>query len=114
MDPSGKDSLGAIRYNEEVIKAIITMAMTEVEGIAGVESRSTGNILSRKSDSRINKISLEEKNLTVDLSISVKYGQSLQDVAKNAQSKVHEKIEAMTDLTVNAINVNVTALEIEE
>jgi len=30
MDPAEKDSLGAIRYNDEVIKTMVTMAMAEV------------------------------------------------------------------------------------
>ncbi len=113
-DPSEQDTLGAIRYNDEVIKTMVNMAMAEVEGVAGIESRSTGNILSRKSDSHINKISIDGKNLTVDLAIMVKYGLSLREVAQNVQCKVQEKIEAMTDLTVNTINVTVTALEMEE
>jgi uncharacterized alkaline shock family protein YloU len=113
-DSSAQDTLGAIRYNEDVIKTMVTMALSEVEGVAAIENRTAGNLLSRKSVSNINKIIMDGKNLTVDLAIVVKYGLSLRDAAQNVQRKVQEKIEAMTDLKVNAINVNVAGLDIEE
>ncbi len=113
-DSFGQGTLGAIRYNDDVIKTIISMALSEVEGIVGIESRAASNLLSRKSDSHINKITMDGKNLTIDLTIAVKYGLSLRDAAQNVQNKVQEKIEAMTDLKVNAVNVTVAGLDIEE
>ncbi len=113
-DSSGQGTLGAIRYNDDVIKTMVGMAMSEVEGVAGIESRTASNLLSRKSDSHINKITVDGKNLTIDLAIAVKYGLSLWDAAQNVQHKIQEKIEAMTDLKVNAVNVTISGLDIEE
>jgi len=114
MDPAEKDSLGVIRYNDDVIKTMVAMAMAEVEGVAGVESRTATNLLSRKSDSHINKITMDGKNLTIDMAIVVRHGLSLRDAAQNVQRKVQEKIEAMTDLKIMAVNVTVAGLDIEE
>ncbi|WP_347488187.1 Asp23/Gls24 family envelope stress response protein [Desulfoscipio sp. XC116] len=113
-DPLGQNNLGDIRYNEDVLKTMISMALSEVEGVYGMESRSSGNILSRKSISHINKISIEGKNATIDLSIVVAYGLLLRDVAKNVQNKVIEVIETMTDLNVDAVNVTVAGLDIKD
>ncbi|AGL02735.1 Asp23/Gls24 family envelope stress response protein [Desulfoscipio gibsoniae] len=113
-NPLEQNDLGVIRYNEDVLKTMIGMTLSEVEGVAGFEGRSSGNLLNRKSVSHINKISIEEKNVTIELSIVVEYGLPLRDAAQNVQHKVREVIEAMTDLYVNAVNVTVAGLDIKD
>lgn len=112
--PSEKNAMGTIRYNEDVIKTMVGMALNGVEGVAGMESRGTGNLLSRKNLSHVNKITMEEKKVSLDLSIVVKYGLPLRDVAQQVQHKVKETIESMTDLNVGSVNVTVSGLDFNE
>jgi uncharacterized alkaline shock family protein YloU len=112
--PSEKNAMGTIRYNEDVIKAMVGIALNGIEGVAGIEGRGTGNILGRKYLSHVNKIAVEEKRVSLDLSIVVKYGLPLRDVAQQVQQKVKEIIESMTDLNVGAINITVSGLDINE
>jgi len=112
--PSEKNNLGTIRYNEDVLRTMIGIALSQVEGVAGVESRVAGNILARKSYSHINKITVEEKKVSVDISIVARYGMLLRECAQNVQRKIKENIEEMTDLLVAAVNVTVASLDFQE
>ncbi|WP_027366142.1 Asp23/Gls24 family envelope stress response protein [Desulfotruncus alcoholivorax] len=112
--PSEKNSMGTIRYNEDVLRTIVGIALSQVEGIAGVESRVAGNILARKSYSHISKITVEDKKVIVDVAIVAKYGMLLRECAQTVQQKIKENIEEMTDLYVAAVNVTVASLDLQE
>lgn len=112
--PSEHNSLGTIRYNEEVLRTMVNMALSEVEGISGVDGRGSGNILGRKNYTHVNKINVEENKAVIELSIVVEYGLLLRDVAQQVQQKVRERIESMTDLRVEAVNVTVAGLDLKE
>ena len=115
MDSSKQETLGAIHYNDDVIKTMVTMVLNEVEGIATIENRTTaGNLLGRKNNSHINKISVDGKSLTIELTITIDYGLSLMETARKAQQKIKEKIESMTDLTIGAINITISGLDMKE
>lgn len=110
--PSEHNSLGTIKYNEDVIRTMVNMALSDVEGIGEIEGRSSGKILSRKHNSNINKISIEGKDAVIELSITADYGLLLRDTAQNVQQKIKEIIESMTDLNVRAVNVTITGLNL--
>lgn len=112
--PSEQNSLGTIRYNEDVIRTMVNMALSHVEGISGTEGRGSGNILGRKNNSHILKVNVEGQSAVIDLSIIVEYGLLLRDVAQKVQQKVKETIETMTDLQVEAVNVTVAGLDLQE
>ncbi|SFG75459.1 Uncharacterized conserved protein YloU, alkaline shock protein (Asp23) family [Desulfotomaculum arcticum] len=112
--PSEKNNMGTIRYNEDVLKTMVGIALSQVEGVAGVEGRVTGSILGRKNYSYIHKITVEEKKVIVDVSIVAKYGMLLRECAQTVQQKIKENIEEMTDLYVAAVNVTVASLDLQE
>jgi len=111
MDLAKEKSIGSIRYSDDVIKTIISLAVNDVKGVAAVENRMVGGLLGSKTESHVGKINVDGKNLTVDLIIVVKYGLFLKDVAQEVQRKVYDRIESMTDLIVSAVNVTVSGLD---
>lgn len=105
---------GTVIISEEVIAAIATVAIADVEGVAGLNVKTGSDIMEIigvkgvKDWGRGLKVEITEDNeLTVDCDINVKYGQVVVEVAKNAQSAVLSAIESMTGIRAAAVNINV-------
>jgi uncharacterized alkaline shock family protein YloU len=50
--------------------------------------------------------------IEIDLYVTLEYGVSLPAVARNAKSNVKYRVEEMTGLTVNAVNVHVENIRV--
>lgn len=114
---SRSDELGNIHISEEVLAVIAAAAVLEVEGIGGLAANlgtDLAELLGKKNLSRGIHIQVEDENVTVDLSILVKYGYTIPDVARAVQEAVAGSIEATSGLTVAAVNVNVGGVVFEK
>ncbi len=114
---SRSDKLGNIHISEEVLAVIAAAAVLEVEGIGGLAANlgtDLAELLGKKNLSRGIHIQVEDENVTVDLSILVKYGYTIPDVARAVQEAVAGSIEATSGLTVAAVNVNVGGVVFEK
>ena len=114
---SRSDELGSIHISEEVLAVIAAAAVLEVEGIGGLAANlgtDLSELLCKKNLSRGIHIQVEDENVTVDLSILVKYGYTIPDVARAVQEAVAGSIEATSGLTVAAVNVNVGGVVFEK
>ena len=114
---SRSDERGNIHISEEVLAVIAAAAVLEVEGIGGLPANlgtDLAKLLGKKNLSRGIHIQVEDENVTVDLSILVKYGYTIPDVARAVQEAVAGSIEATSGLTVAAVNVNVGGVVFEK
>ena len=114
---SRSDELGNIHISEEVLAVIAAAAVLEVEGIGGLAANlgtDLAELLGKKNLSRGIHIQVEDENVTVDLSILVKYGYTIPDVARAVQEAVAGSVEATSGLTVAAVNVNVGGVVFEK
>lgn len=114
---SRSDELGNIHISEEVLAVIAAAAVLEVEGIGGLAANlgtDLAELLGKKNLSRGIHIQVENGNVTVDLSILVKYGYTIPDVARAVQEAVAGSVEATSGLTVAAVNVNVGGVVFEK
>ena len=89
---------GAVLISEDVIATIVSHAVNEVEGVAGL---SNASIINRYKSIRV---TISECN------IIVVYGQSVFDAAKAVQKSISNAIQAMTGIEAESINVNVTGI----
>ena len=109
--------LGAIKIANEVVSIIAGLAATEIDGIAGMSGGVVGGIaemLGRKNFSKGVKVEVGEREAAVDLSIIVRYGARIPDVALSAQENVKKAIETMTGLSVVEVNVHVQGVHFPE
>lgn len=114
---SRSDELGSIHISEEVLAVIAAAAVLEVEGIGGLAANlgtDLAELLGKKNLSRGIHIQVEDGNVTVDLSILVKYGYTIPDVVRAVQEAVAGSVEATSGLTVAAVNVNVGGVVFEK
>ena len=105
---------GTIHIAEDVIAAIAVDAVREVEGVSGMMTGLGGSVTdlvtnkkNAQKGAKSVKISMEDGSLSLDLYLTVAYGNPILEVAENAQKAVKSAIEAMTGCTVGIVNVHV-------
>ena len=110
------DELGNIHISEEVLAVIASAAALEVEGVSSLASGSKdiGDLLGKKNPARGIRVQVEEERVQVELTILVKYGYTIMDVAKAVQDAVTTNIESMSGLSVQAVDINVGGVSFEK
>lgn len=114
---NANENTGNVVISDEVVSVISAIAAKSVEGVNGMQSGITGGIvefLGKKNPSKGVKVSINNGVVDIDLSISVKYGTKIQDVAWEIQGKVKTEVESMTGFTVNSVNVSVDGIVMPE
>ena len=104
---------GNIMISEDVITTIVEHTMTEVEGFAGFITKPGADIadLIGKNWGKGMRIQISEDNsVAISCNISMKYGYSVVDVAKNAQCAVTSAVESMTGVKVTVVDINVCGI----
>ena len=100
---------GAVMISEEVIAAIVTNAVADVEGVVSIGAARSN--LERKLLNKGMKITITETNdVTIDCNIVVAYGSAVVTVAAAVQEAAAAAVEAMTGIKPVAINVNVAGI----
>lgn len=110
------DELGNIHISEEVLAVIAAAAALEVEGVSSLASggKDIGDLLGKKNLARGIHVQVEEERVQVELTILVKYGYTILDVAKAVQDAVSTNIESMSGLSVQAVNINVGGVSFDK
>ena len=110
------DGEGVIQIANDVVSSIAGLAVMEIEGVA----RLTGNItrelitkLGRKSLSKGIRLNFSGNEITVDVSIEVKFGYNIVEVSKNVQDRVKTNVNTMTGLKVSTVNVRVSGIDMD-
>lgn len=90
---------GNLLISEDVIVSIVSHAISEVEGIVGLVSKHWGK--------GVKVQILNDTTVIVECNVIVAYGVSIVNTAKAAQAAVISAIDAVTNIKVKAVNVNV-------
>ena len=94
---------GNVMISEDVVSTIVAHAAEEVDGVDA--------LVAKKNWGKSIKIVIGEANeLIIDCNVTVKYGQSVVDVAKAVQEAVTVAVESMTGVKVTTMNVNVCGI----
>lgn len=105
---------GSVMISEDVIASIVSHAVTEVEGVVGLNVKpgaDIAEIIGKKAWAKGLKITIGEKDeVYIDCNLTVCYGQSVVDVAKAAQEAIISALEAMTGVAIAKVNVNVCGI----
>lgn len=108
---------GDVCIAEDVIQRIISAAVTETDGVAGLASGISGDVsdyLGVKSMPKGLRIVTDENGaMTIDVVLLVRYGSKLVEVAEQVQQRVLASVEAITGREA-AVNVHVTGISFEK
>ena len=106
----------SVTISDDVIIGIAMNAAKEIDGVASIPSKITSGdlkeIFTKKLSGKGVKVNIEDKNVSMDMYITVKYGVNIPKVAEEVQSSVKAAVENMTGLNVTVINVNVAGIAV--
>lgn len=108
--------VGSVQIADEVIAIIAGLAAMEVDGVASIEDRSANELAGRlgmKTAPKGVKVTVMDTSVSCDLSLNLKYGYSIPELALNVQEHVKNAIENMTGLAVIDVNVRIAGIEAE-
>lgn len=110
---SREEELGSINVSDEVLAAIAGAAALEVEGVGGLGSGGGSDVaamVSRKVLSKSVRLAVEDDDVCVDISVLVKYGYVVPQVAQAVQDAVKSAMENTSGLNVVCVNVVVAGV----
>jgi len=100
-----------IQISEDVVAVIAGVAVSEVQGVAGMAGGFAGGITEvlsgKKNLAKGIKVDISESEVKIDVNIIVEYGSRIPDVAFEIQNRVKKAVEGMTGLKVEEVNVHV-------
>ena len=105
--------LGDVQISDDALAAIAGIAATEVEGVASMAGNITNELVSKfgvKSLSKGVKITVDDGQVFVDVSINILYEKNIPEVSAKVQERVKTLIESMTGLTVPEVKVKVAGV----
>ena len=105
---------GTVLISEDVISAIVAHAVSEVEGVVGLEVKPGADIaelIGKKNWGKGVKVSiLDDNSVKIECNVNVIYGCSVVNVANAVQEAICNAVESMTGITINTVNVNVCGI----
>lgn len=113
---SRPDELGNIHISEEVLAVISAAAALEVEGVGSLSPNlgtDLAELLGKKNLSKGVHIAVNEGSVNVEVSIFIKYGYTIPEVAKGVQDAVFSAISNTSGLTVECVNIHVAGVSFE-
>lgn len=110
---SRSDEMGNIHISTDVLAVIAAAAVLEVEGVGGMAAglgTDVAELVGRKVLTKGVRLTMTEDEVTIDLSVLVKYGYAVPDVAKAVQEAVMSAVENTSGLSVSCVNVTVAGV----
>nr|WP_317282196.1 Asp23/Gls24 family envelope stress response protein [uncultured Sellimonas sp.] len=112
-----EEEIGQVQIADEVVAIIAGLAAMEVDGVSSMAGTATRELISklgRKNLSKGVKVDVLEGVVTVSLSLNLRFGKNVLEVASKVQEKVKAAIENMTGLTVADVNVKISGVDESE
>ena len=94
---SNEKDKGKVVYNVGILRNIVTLAVAEVEGTIPIEQSKKGGI----------SLFIEKDGVYADVSVVVKYGFNIPELAYRIQQSVKQSVENMTHFKVAEVDVHI-------
>ena len=110
---SRSDEMGNIHISEEVLAVIAAAAAKEVDGVGGLSGGLGVELAELVAGKKLNRgidIRVADESISIRVSILVKHGHIITDVARAVQDAVWSAIENTTGLQVESVNVHVSGV----
>ena len=92
---------------------IAALAATETKGVAYLSGSLTHDVIAKHSSTNLSKgvmVTVEGKNVSVQISLIIEYGCSVPVVTAKVQERVKSAIENMTGLEVTEVKITVAGV----
>ena len=114
---SRQEELGSVNISEEVLAVIAGAAAMEVDGVSALGTTLTNDVaalVTRKSVAKGVHLEVEGEAVLVDVTILVKYGYVVPEVAKNVQDAIQNAVMNTSGLDVAGVNVTVSGVTFQK
>lgn len=114
---SRQEELGSVNISEEVLAVIAGAAAMEVDGVSALGttlSNDVAALVNRKSVAKGVHLEVEGEAVMVDVTILVKYGYVVPEVAKNVQDAIQNAVMNTSGLDVASVNVTVSGVTFQK
>lgn len=116
--PVEEETIGNIKISVDVVAKIASISATEIDGVACMRTNFVNEVVqklgAKKSGTQGVKVEIAEDMANIDLYLVVDYGVKIPELAWNVQEKVKESVEAMTGLSVTAVNIHIEGINFEK
>ena len=110
-------SIGSVQIADDVVAMIASLATTEIEGVSAMAGNVTNELMSKVGVKKLTKgvkVDILEKNVTVDLAVTMDYGYNIPATCQKVQAKVKAAIENMTGLTCSDVNIRIAGINMNK
>ena len=111
-----EDKVGVVQIADDVVAMIASLAATEVEGVSSLAGNITNELISRVGAKKLTKavrVTVAERNVKVDLALTMEYGYSTPATCHQVQAKVKAAIENMTGLGCSNVNIRIAGVKLK-
>lgn len=113
MEPIQKSTAGSLKISEDVLATVTRLAIQEIDGVHCLAQSipTVKEMVFTTNASRPVKISLNGDVAQIDVSVIVKFGYKIRDVAEEIQNAVKDSVQNMTGVTVSKVNIYVAGVK---
>ena len=104
---------GSVMISEDVIISIVAHAVSEVDGVVSINSKPAAELADMigKKWGKGMRITIGENNaITIDVDVTIGYGQSVVAIAGAVQTAIIGAVQSMTGVEAVTVNVNVNGI----
>ena len=116
-----KTDLGEINITKETIRSIVSLNLADVKGVVGsrksiikeITDMLRGDMSENKTEetARPIKVEIKDNKPLINLSIIIKYGVRIPDIAWDIQSRVKESLTKKLGVDVDEIDIHVQGIQ---
>jgi len=111
-----EDNMGMVQIADDVVAMIASLATTEVEGVSAMAGNITNELMGKvgmKSLTKGVKVSVLDRNVIVDLAVTMEYGYNIPATCQKVQAKVKNAVENMTGLNCTDVNIRIAGVNMK-
>lgn len=114
-----KNNLGEINISIETIESMVSLNLAKVKGLVGskktivkeITDMLIGKINKKNNTPRNIKVEIKDNNIFIDLSIIIKYGVRIPDIAWDIQNRIKEDLIKEIDSDAREINIHIQGIQ---
>ena len=109
---NNKQPAGSLKISQEVLATISNIAASEVDGVVSLANNYAPikSFIQKGMTTKPIQISLNDDVAVVDISVNLKNGTNIPEMAEKLQKTVKDAIQNMTGITVSKVNVHVAGI----
>ena len=106
-DLNNEQTVGIVKISDEVVSVIAGIAAEEIDGIVEFQHGVSSIFKGKKTSGKSVKVTLNENSALIEMAVSVEYGIKIPEVVAKVQENIKRTVEAMTGLSVEAVDIYV-------